>query len=214
MWYTARYEGFDAPRRKASAPRLADIYTCLLSYTLRCGFLLKWIGLTGLMVSYHYFGGLGFFTYNLIDTTEEQRNMFNFRRCLIAFEFICFFGSAQLLIFQACLSDDVTCARGFRSGSKLFGVGVFFDLISNIIQFAVYLHLYLDYTKEWWLQATIDGVEVSFLTLSRLFHAFALLYLAFGAFLLEAYYDYEGERENLIIINAVLLCITGIGGTE
>lgn len=211
MWYTTRYEGFDSPPRNCTPPALFSLFQSSISVLLRTGFSLKLIGMTGLILTYLIYNGGGFFSYDLTGLAEADLYTGHFRCFLAFFQFVQLCGSLHLLCFQTTIADDVSCPRGYRSGSKVFGVAVAFDVIANVMQFVVYLYMSRN-DKAWWEQVTMGGgLEWLFVTLARTLNACSLLYYANGLFLLEAYHD-DGTSDVLQMINLTIFSIAGTSG--
>lgn len=211
MWYTTRYEGFDAPKHSNRSPSGIATIQSMLSAQLRSGFLFKLIGLTGLILSYYVYKGTGLFTYDLEDTTEEQRGTAGFRSCLEIFSALNLVGALYLLFFQTLLADDASWSRGYRAGSKHLGNAAFLDLISSTLQFIIYVYMDAHYDKVWWNQFSSGGVEWLVYALARLLNAFALLYYASGLFLLEVYHD-NGTNDWHGVLNCFLFTVAGVAG--
>lgn len=211
MWYTTRYEGFDTTKGCSTTRKGSAIVQVLSAGLLRVGFLCKWIGVTGLILIYYVYEGTGLFTYDLKETTENQRENDTFLGWLAFFQFIQLIGSLYLLLFQTSISDDASWARGYRAGSKTFGTAAFLDLISNTLQFIVYVYMASHYDKAWWFQFTSGGTEWLISTLARLINSFSLLYYASALFLLEVYHDH-GTNDWHGVLNCFIFTVAGITG--
>lgn len=212
MWYTTRYEGFDGPKYSTRTPSGIAAIQGILSALLRTGFLLKLVGVTGLVLSYYIYEGTGFFTYDLKDTTEEQRGMTGFRCSLVVFCGIHLCGALYLLLFQTLLADDASWARGYRAGSKMLGNAAFLDLVSSTLQFMIFVYMDTHYDEPWWYQFTSGGVEWLIYALARLLQSFSLLFYASGLFLVEVYHD-NGTNDWHGVLNAFLFTAASISGT-
>lgn len=76
MWFATRQEGFDDPRPAMRGPcvELPGAIFCGSingnSFLLRGGFLLQFLSLTGLFISYWSSGGTGLFGYELQGMSE------------------------------------------------------------------------------------------------------------------------------------------------
>lgn len=213
MWYTTRYEGFDGPKHSSRGPTGFTAIQGILSGLLRTGFLFKVLGLTGLVLSYYVYKGTGLFTYDLAETTEEQRTSPGFRRCLELFSFLYLAGALYLLFFQTLLADDASWTRGYRAGSKMLGNAAFLDVVSSTLQFIMYAYMDNNYDKIWWNQFCSGGVEWLFHALARLIQAFSLLYYASGLFLLEIYHD-NGTNDWHSVLNCFLFTVAGVSGND
>lgn len=211
MWYTTRYEGFDAPKFSNRGPTGHALVQTFSSGLLRTGFLLKWIGLTGLIVAYYMYEGRGLFTYDLKETSEAQRDTQGFRCSLACFQLIQSLGALYLLFFQTLLADDASWSRGYRAGSKMLSNAAFLDVASSTLQFIIYVYMDTHYDKVWWNHFTSGGTEWLISTLARLLNAFSLLYYASGLFLLEVYHD-NGTNDWHGVLNAFIFTVAGIAG--
>lgn len=210
MWYTTRYEGFDNPKSGFTrTPLNSALLGGIFSGLLRLGFLLEFIGLTGLFISYFGYKGTGFFTYDLWLTSEEQRSHLGFRNCLVLFSGLYLLGALCLLLFQAVLSDDASWARGYRAGAKLLGNATFLDVVGATLQFIFYAYMSNHYDKTWWAQFTGGGVEWLVFALARLIHALGALFYASALFLLEVYHD-QGTNDWHGVLNAFLFTGTAL----
>lgn len=211
MWHTTRYEGFDDPKHSNRGPAGVATLQGMLSALLRTGFLLELVGLTVLFLVYYVYRGTGFFTYDLVFTTEDQRALPGFRFWLEIASGVQLVGALYVLCFQAVLADDASWARGYRAGAKLLGNAAFFDVLSRTIQFIIYAYMNAHYDKVWWKQFSSGGAEWLVSALARLLHAFALFYYATALFLLEIYHD-NGTNDWHGILNCFLFSVAGVAG--
>lgn len=209
MWHTTRYEGFDDPKHSKRGPAGVATLQGVFSALLRTGFLLQLIGLTTLLLVYYAYKGTGIFTYDLIFTTEEQRDTPGFRLWLEIASGIQLIGALYILCFQAVLADDASWARGYRAGAKLLGNAAFFDVLARTVQFIIYAYMDAHYDKVWWKQFSSGGAEWLVSALARLLHAFSLFYYASALFLLEVYHD-NGTNDWHGILNCFLFTVAGI----
>lgn len=208
MWYTTRFEGYDDPKHSNRGPSGVATLQGVLSASLRTGFFLEVVGITGLVLTYYACKGTGLFTYDLSQSSEEQRQMPSFRLCLVIFSGLHLIGSLHIMIFQAALADDASCARGYRAGAKLLGIATFFDLVASTLQFIIYAYMLTNYDQIWWSQFVSGGVEWLIVALARLVHAFAMFYFSSALLLLEVYHD-NGTNDWHGVLNCFLFFVGG-----
>eukprot|EP01069_Polyplicarium_translucidae_P004526 Polyplicarium_translucidae@DN259_c0_g1_i1.p1 len=209
MWYTTRQEGFDDPKHTKRGPDLASYVESRTNSTLRVGFLTQALSLGGMFLLFWGFQGLGIFTYDLHYTNESMRSNTVFRAALAFLSFCYMTGSARLLAFQLTLADDAVWARGYRAGSKLFGIASLLDLVSSTMQFVFYLYMANNYDKTWWAHFTSGGYEWTFVAFARVLHAVAFCMFADATFCLEVYHD-DGAGGLHAILNSFAFAAAGI----
>ncbi|XP_053991418.1 uncharacterized protein LOC128883263 [Hylaeus volcanicus] len=209
MWYTTRYEGFDDPKVCKKGPSGVATLQGIFSGLLQTGFLLQLIGLTTLFFVYYAYRGTEIFTYDLVFTSEEQRQLSGFRFWLQIGSGVQLLGSLYILFFHALLADDASWARGYRAGAKLLGNAAFFDVLSRTIQFIIYAYMNNHYGPIWWKQFSMGGAEWLVSALARLLYVFALFYYATSLFLLEIYHD-NGTNDWHGLLNCFLFTVAGV----
>jgi len=211
MYYSTRQEGFDDPRPTLRGPCFDLGGLCAGgsgSCFLRSGFLLQFVSLSALFLSYWINGGWGLFGYELDGMNEEARNASAFRITMAFWSGVYLLGSVSLMFFQATLSDDACWARGFRAGSKVFRLGAFFDVLSSIMQFIFYLYISKFYTEKWYTHFLEGASERVFFSYIRCMHAIALFLFGAATYLMEVYHD-EGAGDLHAYINTILFFVSG-----
>jgi len=207
MWYTTREDGFDDPRHTKRAPCVN--VNVFIQGLLRSGFTLQLLSLTLMIVFHVIFGGSGLFAFDLSSMDEAGRSHDTFR-CLIAvFSLIYLIGSCSLLLFQALMADDTAWARGYRAGSKIFRMAVFFDVISSVMQFIFFLYVAKFYSNKWYSHFEAGGSECVFLAYIRIMHAMCFILYGTSTYLLEVYHD-EGAGDLHAYINCSFFFVAAI----
>ena len=211
MWYTTRHEGYDGDTgaRKSHQWLSGEMLERYLGSQLRIGFLIRLITAFAVNIGYYAFGGTRVFTWGLEFTTEHMRAETNYIPYLAVWTGIALWSGMHLACFHAFLSDDAAWARGFRAGSKAFGVAIFFDMVGLVLQLVAYVWISANYSELWWENYTTGGVDWLYFAVCKILFGIKFLCMAPAIALLEIYHD-EGTSDWHGLMNAFLLCAGGL----